>query len=123
MFGRLGVVARTVSVWKGANWTIAPRAFCRRPSNGLTSPPGLFRLLKVPRTIAELEGAEGINIAQLAEALQYRPSTAGIWIRNPANFLPGISPELSPSQLPFSPAKQNAPARLPGRLHFSTGCR
>jgi len=77
MFGRLGVVARTVSVWKGANWTIAPRAFCRRPSNGLTSPPGLFRLLKVPRTIAELEGAEGINIAQLAEALQYRLSTAG----------------------------------------------
>ncbi|MCH2501138.1 MAG: hypothetical protein MK118_12860 [Dehalococcoidia bacterium] len=33
--------------------------------------------MKAPRTIAELEGAEGINIAQLAEALQYRPSTAG----------------------------------------------
>ena len=45
IFGRLGVVAYGV-VWKGANWTIAPRAFYRRPPNGLTSPPGLLSLIE-----------------------------------------------------------------------------
>ena len=32
--------------------------------------------LSARRTIADLEGSEGINIAHLAEALQYRPRTA-----------------------------------------------
>ena len=32
-----------------------------------------FKVIKVARTITDLEGAEGISINHLAEALQYRP--------------------------------------------------
>ncbi|MDO9320889.1 MAG: Mg chelatase-like protein, partial [Pseudomonas sp.] len=34
------------------------------------------RVLKVARTLADLEALEQISRAQLAEALQYRPSSA-----------------------------------------------
>ncbi|MCH8186585.1 MAG: ATP-binding protein, partial [Chloroflexi bacterium] len=35
---------------------------------------GFHRILKVSRTIADLSGADTIGVAQLAEALQYRPT-------------------------------------------------
>ena len=41
---------------------------------------GLTRVLRVARTIADLEGAERIGVAHVAEALSYREGEALSWM-------------------------------------------
>jgi magnesium chelatase family protein len=41
------------------------------------SPRGYHRVLKLARTIADLAGAERVGVAQVAEALHYRPRQPG----------------------------------------------
>ena len=39
---------------------------------------GYHRLLKVARTIADLDGLEEIGVAQIGEAASYRPNTGAL---------------------------------------------
>jgi magnesium chelatase family protein len=41
---------------------------------------GITRILKVARTIADLEGFKGIQIQHLAEAIQYRQNVGEFWV-------------------------------------------
>ena len=64
-------------VWKFCQLDEGAKGLLQTATQRLNlSARAFHRILKVSRTIADLEGSEGINIAHLAEALQYRPRTA-----------------------------------------------
>ena len=64
-------------VWKFCQLDDGAKGLLQTATQRLNlSARAFHRILKVSRTIADLEGSEGINIAHLAEALQYRPRTA-----------------------------------------------
>ncbi len=64
-------------VWKFCQLDEGAKGLLQTATQRLNlSARAFHRILKVSRTIADLEGSDGINIAHLAEALQYRPRTA-----------------------------------------------
>ncbi len=64
-------------VWKYCQLDDGAKGLLQTATQRLNlSARAFHRILKVSRTIADLEGSIGINIAHLAEALQYRPRTA-----------------------------------------------
>ncbi|MEE8466362.1 MAG: YifB family Mg chelatase-like AAA ATPase, partial [Dehalococcoidia bacterium] len=64
-------------VWKFCQLDDGAKGLLQTATQRLNlSARAFHRILKVSRTIADLEDSEGINIAHLAEALQYRPRTA-----------------------------------------------
>ena len=64
-------------VWKFCQLDEGAKGLLKTATQRLNlSARAFHRILKVSRTIADLEDSEGINIAHLAEALQYRPRTA-----------------------------------------------
>ena len=64
-------------VWKFCQLDEGAKGLLQTATQRLNlSARAFHRILKVSRTIADLEGSVGINIAHLAEALQYRPRTA-----------------------------------------------
>ena len=61
-------------VWKSCPLDDSARALLQAATQRLNlSARAFHRILKVSRTIADLEGAKDIGVAHLAEALQYRP--------------------------------------------------
>ena len=61
-------------VWKFCQLDEGAKGLLQTATQRLNlSARAFHRILKVSRTIADLEGSDGINIAHLAEALQYRP--------------------------------------------------
>ena len=64
-------------VWKFCQLDDGAKGLLQTATQRLNlSARAFHRILKVSRTIADLEGSDGINVAHLAEALQYRPRTA-----------------------------------------------
>ncbi|MDA0265249.1 MAG: ATP-binding protein [Chloroflexi bacterium] len=64
-------------VWKFCQLDEGAKGLLQTATQRLNlSARAFHRILKVSRTIADLEGSKGINIAHLAEAIQYRPRTA-----------------------------------------------
>jgi len=64
-------------VWKFCQLDDGAKGLLRTATERLNlSARAFHRILKVSRTIADLEGSDGINIGHLAEALQYRPRTS-----------------------------------------------
>ncbi len=64
-------------VWKFCQLDDGAKGLLQTATQRLNlSARAFHRILKVSRTIADLEVSDGINIAHLAEALQYRPRTA-----------------------------------------------
>ena len=60
-------------VWKYCQLEEGARGLLQTATQRLNlSARAFHRSLKVSRTIADLEDSEGINVAHLAEALQYR---------------------------------------------------
>lgn len=50
---------------------------CRALDRHLVSPRGLCRLLRVSRTLADLEEATTLNLKHLVEAMTFRPASPG----------------------------------------------
>ena len=60
-------------VWKSCPLDESARALLQTATQRLNlSARAFHRILKVSRTIADLDGAKGIGVSHLAEALQYR---------------------------------------------------
>ena len=68
----------------------AVKAFCALPADAEAllhraldemqlSTRAYHRILKVARTIADLDGSEGIGLPHVAEAVQYRSLDRGLW--------------------------------------------
>ncbi len=64
---------RAAEVWKICNLDNAARSLLQTATNQLNlSARAFHRIVKVSRTIADLDGSETIGVSHLAEALQYR---------------------------------------------------
>ena len=65
-------------VWKTCPLGDSAKGLLQAATQKLSlSARAFHRILKVSRTIADLDGADDIGVNHLAEALQYRPRTAG----------------------------------------------
>ncbi len=71
--GRFNSEMGAAEVWKICNLDSAARNLLQTATNQLNlSARAFHRIVKVSRTIADLDGSESIGVSHLAEALQYR---------------------------------------------------
>jgi magnesium chelatase family protein len=71
--------ARVAGRWIDANTPVEPAARELLASSAdrlALSARGYFRVLKVARTIADLDGASDVTTSAVAEALRFRPATS-----------------------------------------------